>query len=100
MIFLYIFTEIRRPEELSLARPLEESHLKFNYGEYSAASTTVTSGPEAAAEHKKTRRRITLPSMTSSNGHGAHHNGNGANGGSRAVSTHSLLLEPTHTPTR
>lgn len=86
-----MLSEIRRPEELSLARPLEEAHLKFNYGE--RPNATVTSGVDKSAS--RPRRRITLPSM---GGGGSHHHHSSSNGhhhnGHRATSTHSLLLDP------
>ena len=44
-------SEIRHPEELSLCKPLDMEHLKFNYGEV------------RQAEEKK--RRVTLAAMPS-----------------------------------
>ena len=61
---MYNFTlssniEIRHPEELSLCKPLDLEHLKFNYGEY--------------RRQEEKRRRITLGSMSSN--HHFHKNG-------------------------
>ena len=57
-ILTYFKTEIRHPEELSLCKPLDLEHLKFNYGEY--------------RRQEEKRRRITLGSMGS---HHSHTNG-------------------------
>jgi len=46
-----VISEIRHPEELSLCKPLDIEHLKFNYGEV------------RQAEEKK--RRVTLAAMPS-----------------------------------
>merc|ERR1719322_1014712 len=47
--------EIRHPEELSLCKPIDGEHLKFNYGELK--------------RQEEKRRRITLGSMGSHNSH-------------------------------
>ena len=52
---LLFFSEIRHPEELSLCKPIDLEHLKFNYGEY--------------RRQEEKRRRITLGSMGSHNSH-------------------------------
>ncbi len=94
--------DIRHPEELSLSRPLEESHLKFNYGEKVSVSSITSNGHGGGiGGKKKPRRRITLPSMNGggTNGHNGHHANGG--GGHRATSTHSLLLmEPANAAVR
>ena len=85
MLFPASPPEIRHAEELSLARPLEDSHLKFNYGERSRSSSTVvvTNGKP------KSKRRITLPSMNGGGQNGHHPNGH------HHRSTHSLMtMEP------
>ena len=55
---LHNISEIRHPEELSLCKPLDLEHLKFNYGEY--------------RRQEEKRRRITLGNMGS---HHSHTNG-------------------------
>ena len=71
--------EIRHPEELSLCKPLEVEHLKFNYSQCKRA------------EEKK--RRVTLGSMPS-NGH-AHNGSNGySNGGS--LRKHRSMVSSSH----
>ena len=60
--------EIRHPEELSLCKPLDLEHLKFNYGEY--------------RRQEEKRRRITLGSMSSHN----HFHKNGHYKSSRQIS--------------
>ena len=52
---LYNISEIRHPEELSLCKPLDLEHLKFNYGEY--------------RRQEEKRRRITLGNMGSNHSH-------------------------------
>ena len=52
---LHKISEIRHPEELSLCKPIDLEHLKFNYGEY--------------RRQEEKRRRITLGSMGSHNSH-------------------------------
>ena len=52
---LHKISEIRHPEELSLCKPLDLEHLKFNYGEY--------------RRQEEKRRRITLGNMGSNHSH-------------------------------
>ena len=68
------FSEIRHPEELSLCKPVEEEHLKFNYGDF-------------RRQQQEKRRRVTLGPTTPQ--HSAHRH---------ATSTTSLL-ELSSTPT-
>ena len=55
---LFSITEIRHPEELSLCKPVEEEHLKINYGDFK--------------QQEEKKRRVTLGSMPH-NGHAPHH---------------------------
>ena len=32
-LYRFVFAEIRHPEELSLCKPVEDHHLRFNYGD-------------------------------------------------------------------
>ena len=54
--------EIRHPEELSLAKPVESEHLKFNYGDFK--------------RQEEKRRRVTLGAMPMQQ-HNGHHHSNG-----------------------
>ena len=51
MYYYFILLEIRHYEELSLCKPLEGDHLKFNYGDFK--------------RHEEKKRRVTLASMPS-----------------------------------
>ena len=61
-LYMYVpLTEIRHPEELSLAKPVESEHLKFNYGDFK--------------RQEEKRRRVTLGAMPQQ--HNGHHRSNG-----------------------